>query len=284
VGLELEPHTAQLTRRDSAFYALSVGLGADPMDEAQLRFVDFTRDLVALPSMATVLAVSRTPLRDPEYGADYTKAVHGEIAVTFDRPLPVEGRLDGRARVTGIVDKGPGRGALVYTERTLSDAESGARIATIASTTFLRGDGGCGAPSGPVREPHPMPDTPPQHVVDLPTRPEQALYYRLNGDENALHSDPAAAARAGFPRPILHGLCTFGVVCHAIVRALCGYDPTRVRAIEARFSAPLYPGETIRTEIWNDGSFRARLIERDALVVNNGHAVVIPSRSEGPPR
>lgn len=228
--------------------------------------------MVALPSLATVLAVTRTPLADPAYGADYRRAVHGEIALTLHRPLPVEGKLEGRGRIAGIVDKGPGRGALVYAERTLSTAGEG--IATIASTTFLRGDGGFGGPSGPVRAPHELPSSPPARFVDLPTRPEQALYYRFNGDENPLHADPAAAAHAGFPRPILHGLCTFGVVCHAVVRTLCGYDPARLRALEARFSAPVFPGETIRTELWDDGSFRARVVEREAIVVTNGRAVV----------
>jgi len=244
------------------------------MDEAQLAFVDFNRELVALPSMATVIAQPDSPLSNPAFGADYARAVHGEVSVVLHRPLPVEGALAGSGRVVGIVDKGPGRGALVYTERSVSDAASGERLATIASTTFLRGDGGFGGPSGPVREPHPLPEGTPDCSVDLPTRPEQALYYRFNGDENPLHADPAAAARAGFPRPILHGLCTFGVVCHALVRALCDYNPARLHALEARFSAPVYPGETIRTEIWNDGSFRARVLERDTIVVNNGKAEV----------
>ena len=271
--LELPPYTETLTKRRTAFYALSVGMGENPMDEGQLKFVDFTRNLVALPSMATILGAARSPLSDPAYGADYTKAVNGEASVTLHRPLPVEGVITGTARITGIVDKGPGRGALVYMERIVSDA-SGARLATVGSTTFLRGDGGCGAPDGPVREPHVLPMTPPGASLDLPTRPEQALYYRFNGDENPLHADPAAASRAGFARPILHGLGTFGIVCHALVRTLCDYDPARLRALEARFSAPVFPGETIRTEIWNDGSFRARVVERDAIVVNNGRAVV----------
>jgi acyl dehydratase len=271
--LELPPYVEQLTKRHTAFYALSVGLGENPMDEAQLAFVDFMRKLVALPSMATILGAARSPLSDPAYGADYTQAVNGEASVTLHRPLPVEGEITGTTRITGIVDKGRARGALVYSERTLRDG-AGIPIATVGATTFLRGDGGCGAPDGPVREPHVLPSTVPDRSVDLPTRPEQALYYRFNGDENPLHADPAGASRAGFPRPILHGLCTFGVVCHALVRVLCDYDPSRLRELEARFSAPVFPGETIRTEIWNDGSFRARVVERDVVVVTNGRAQV----------
>ena len=117
--------------------------------------------------------------------------------------------------------------------------------------------------------------TPPDASIDLPTRPEQALYYRLNGDDNPLHSDPEIAARAGFPRPILHGLCTLGVVCHALVRTLCGYEAARLRQMDLRFSAPVFPGETIRTEIWREGgAFRARVVERDVVVVNNGRVVL----------
>jgi acyl dehydratase len=120
----------------------------------------------------------------------------------------------------------------------------------------------------------PAPEGVADHVVDLPTRPEQALYYRLNGDDNPLHADPVVAAKAGFARPILHGLCTLGVVTHAVLRALCGYDTRRLKALDLRFSAPVYPGETIRTEIWNDGGFRARVVERDVIVVNNGKVLV----------
>ena len=119
-----------------------------------------------------------------------------------------------------------------------------------------------------------MPTHEPDLVVDLPTRPEQALYYRLNGDDNPLHSDPRAAARAGFPRPILHGLCTMGVVCHALLRALGEYDAGAMRDVRLRFASPVYPGETVRTEMWRDGSVRARVIERDTVVVNNGMVVL----------
>ena len=114
----------------------------------------------------------------------------------------------------------------------------------------------------------------PDYVVDLPTRPEQALYYRLNGDDNPLHSDPATAAKARFARPILHGLCTLGVVTHAILRRLADYRAAALRSLDLRFSSPVFPGETIRTEIWRSGAFRARLVERDVIVVNNGFARV----------
>lgn len=258
-----------LTRQGTCFYALSVGLGQDPMDERQLDFVDHHRDLKAMPSMAVVLCHPGFWLKDPRTGVDAVRVVHGEQAIELHRTLPVDAELIGRTRVTGIVDKGAGKGALLYSEKQVRDT-SGTLYATTRSTSFLRGDGGFGGPAGPVKPPHAMPDTAPDLTIDLPTRPEQALYYRLNGDDNPLHADPALAAKAGFPRPILHGLCTLGVVTHALLRALFDYRADALRELALRFSAPVYPGETIRTEIWRSGAFRARVVERDAIVVNNG--------------
>lgn len=263
-----------LRRHDTMLYAVSVGLGQDPMDEGQLRFTD-ERKLVALPSMAVVLGYPGFWLGSPDTGVDAVKLVHGEQGIVLHRPLPVDGALIGRTRITGIIDKGPGKGALLYSERDVLDADTGALIATNTITTFLRGDGGIGGPGAPARPVHPIPERAPDETVTLATRPEQALIYRLNGDLNPLHSDPAVAAKAGFPRPILHGLCTFGVVCHALVKALCGYDPARLKSMDVRFSAPVFPGETIVTEIWRaEGAFRAKAAERDVVVVNNGRAVV----------
>jgi acyl dehydratase len=179
--------------------------------------------------------------------------------------------------VVEIVDKGPGKGAIVYSERLLSDQATGERIATIVQTTFCRGDGGFGGPPREQRPVHPIPDRAPDLVCDLPTRPETALIYRLSADRNPLHADPAVAQAAGFPRPILHGLATFAVAGHAVLKTVCGYDPARLTAIAGRFSAPVFPGETIRTEMWCDGpvvSFRARVVERDVVALNNGRAEI----------
>lgn len=258
--------------RDAVFYALSVGLGQDPLDERQLDFVDRHRALRALPSMAVVLGHPGFWLGNPATGVDAVRIVHGEQSLTLHHPLPVEGEIVARTRVTGLVDKGEGKGALLYSEKELRDAD-GTLLAVTGSTTFLRGDGGFGGPPGPVKPPNPMPETPPDTVLDLPTRPEQALYYRLNGDDNPLHANPAVAAKAGFPRPILHGLCTLGVVAHALLRVLGNYEASSMKNLSLRFSAPVYPGETIRTEIWRNGAFRARVVERDVVVVNNGAAV-----------
>ncbi len=265
-----------LSVRDTILYALSVGLGADPIDPDQLRFV-YEDGLLALPTMAVVLAYSGFWLGRLDTGVDRVKVVHGEQGFRIHKPLPIEGRLVGRTRVTGLVDKGPETGALLYTERLVTDA-SGERVCTLEQTTVLRGDGGCGGTTGPAKVPHPMPDRTPEIFVDLPTLPSQALIYRLNGDRNPLHASPAVAAKAGFPKPILHGLATFGVVGHALLKGVCAYRPDRLRSMDGRFSAPVYPGETIRTEIWREAdgiaAFRARALERDQVVLTNGRAEI----------
>jgi len=259
-----------LTRRETAFYALSVGLGQDPRDERQLRYVDYSRDLLALPSMALVLAHPGFWLADPRSGVDPTQVVHGEQELTLHAPLPVEGALLSETSIVGLVDKGEGQGALLYTRKRLTDVGNGRLVASTLNTTFIRGGGGFGGSTTPIGTSRPRPEGTPDFVVDLPTRPEQALYYRMNGDDNPLHADPAVAARAGFPGPILHGLCTFGVVCHALLKSLADYQAQQLKTMALRFSAPVYPGETIRCEIWRDGSFQARVVERDVLVVGNG--------------
>jgi acyl dehydratase len=268
----------RLTPRDAVFYALSVGYGQDPLDARQLDFVDADRALRAVPTQSVVLAHPGFWVADPRTGIDALRVVHGEQGIVMHRPLPVEGEVIGRTRITGLVDKGPGRGALMYSQKEVLDAQTGDLLATTRSTTFLRGDGGFGGPSGPVEPPHILPDTPPDIVVAMPTRAEQALYYRLNGDDNPLHADPVIAAKAGFPRPILHGLCTLGIVGHALLRTLGDYDDARFRELAMRFSAPVYPGETIEVEIWKDGSFRARAPERNVVVVNNGYAAFAGGR------
>jgi acyl dehydratase len=191
--------------------------------------------------------------------------------------LPAAATVIGRTRVKEIFDKGEGKGALLFSERDVIDQSSGEKLCTLTSTTFLRGEGGFGGPQGPTPEPHPLPDRAPDRAVDMPTLPQAALIYRLSGDPNPLHADPKVAAAAGFPRPILHGLCTFGVAGRAVLRTCCGNDPARLKTMQLRFSAPVFPGETIRTEIWQDGntlSFRARVAERDLVVLSNGRATI----------
>lgn len=266
------------SRRDVLIYALGIGLGFDPVDERQLPFVT-DENLRVFPTMAAILAYPGLWIRESDTGLDWEHALHSEQGMEFLRPLPVEGEIEAQTQVVGIVDKGPGKGALIYTERKGVDRESGEVCFKVSHTTFARGDGGYGGPSDPARLPHSVPDCAPDMVLDLPTLPQQALLYRLNGDPNPHNADPKAAQAAGFPRPILHGLCTYGVAAHAILRGCCDYDPNGLLALDVRLAAPVFPGETIRTEIWRKGgdpaiAFRSRVVERDTLVLNNGRAVL----------
>ena len=264
------PHT----KRDTMLYALGLGFGVDPLDEKQLRFV-YEKNLLALPTMTVVLGAPGSWLR--ETGCDYTKLLHGEQGIRMHRPVPVEGTLIGRTKVVGVVDKGPGKGALVYTTRALTDAATGALVCEQESTSFLRGDGGLGGPAGPTKPVHELPSRAPEKTVDIATLPQQALIYRLSGDYNPLHSDPAVGRAAGFKMPILHGLCTYGICGHAVLKAYCDYDPARFKSFALRFTSPVMPGETIRTEMWKDGnvvSFRATVVERNVVAVNNGRAEI----------
>jgi len=245
------------------------------MNEDELAFV-YEKNLKVLPTMATVLGYGGSWAR--EAGIDQVKVVNGEQGFTLHRPLKPEGTLVGQTRILEVVDKGAGKGALIFSERRVTDKATGDLIATISQTAFCRGDGGFGGPPRAAPTPtHPIPTRAPDIVCDLPTRPEAALIYRLSGDYNPLHAEPAFARAAGFERPILHGLATFGVSGHALLKTLCGYDPNRLVSFGCRFSAPVFPGETIRTEMWRDGSvvsFRARVVERDAVAINNGRAEV----------
>lgn len=261
--------------KDCILYALGLGLGQDPTDAQQLAFV-YEKDLKVLPTFPVVQGYSAYTFR-PELGITWTHVVHGEHAVHVHAPIPTQGTVVGRSRILDVVDKGEGRGALIYSERKIVDKASGTLLATINQTTFCRADGGFGGEKRGAPATHQIPERAPDIVCDLPTRPEMALIYRLSGDVNPLHADPAFARAGGYPRPILHGLATFGVAGHALLKCVCGYDPARLTAMACRFSAPVFPGETIRTEIWREGavaSFRARVVERDVIAINNGRAEV----------
>ena len=264
--------------KDTMLYGLGVGLGMDPLDEAQLRFV-YEKDLRALPTMAAVLGHPGFWAREPGTGLDWVRILHGEQSLIFHHTLPPEGVIRSKSRITRIVDKGADKGALLFLEREGVDTASGRSLFTARQTIFARGDGGFGGAEVQTPPPHPIPEREPEEVCDLPTLPQAALIYRLSGDDNPLHADPAVAAQAGYEAPILHGLCTFGVAGHALLKTCCGYDPARMKSIQVRFSAPVYPGETPRTEMWRDGpvvSFRTRSVERNLVVLNNGRAEVGP--------
>ncbi len=276
MALAIPPVEQVYGAKDCILYALGVGLGQDPMNEDELPFV-YEKNLKVLPTMATVLGYSGPWARAPDTGIDWIKVVNGEQGFILHRPLAGQGAVAGRTRMVEVIDKGRGKGALILTERKVTDKATGAVIATVTQTIFCRGDGGFGGPPRAAPKPHPIPARAPDAVCDFATRPEMALIYRLSGDLNPLHAEPAAAKAAGFARPILHGLGTFGVCGHAVLKTMCAYDPARLVAFAGRFSAPVFPGETIRTEMWRDGavvSFRARVVERDVLAIDNGRAEV----------
>ncbi|HEY5106271.1 MAG TPA: MaoC/PaaZ C-terminal domain-containing protein [Caulobacteraceae bacterium] len=269
--------------KDVMLYGLGIGLGADPMDEKELAFV-YERGLKVVPTAATVLAAgsrarAEAPPNPPGHRAsqiNYLMVVHGEQKVELHRPLPPTGTFTAQSRTIGAFDKGKDKGAVIYNETTWTN-EAGEKVATLTGSTFARGDGGFGGPSEGAPEPHQTPSRAPDLSLDFATRPDQALLYRLNGDRNPLHSDPESARRSGFPRPILHGLCTYGITCRAILKGITDYDPDVILSHEARFSAPVIPGDTITVDMWLDGkviSFTARVQARGATVIKNGKTVL----------
>jgi acyl dehydratase len=276
--LPFEDIEQTIKARDVILYALGVGAGANPLDERELRFV-YEENLHALPTMAAVLcSPGFSWYQNPRNGIDWKRLLHGEQSIEIYSPLPTSGVIVGRTRVTEVIDRGEEKGALMTVERTLTDQASGGRLAKATAVMVLRGNGGFGGPSGPIAAPHVMPVRPPDLSITTATLPQAALIYRLSGDLNPLHVDPKVATAGGFKKPILHGLCTFGVVGRALIAGACDFDPTRLRTMRARFTSPTYPGETIRTDIWADGetvSFRATVVERDVVVLNNGCATAV---------
>ena len=261
--------------RETMLYALGIGMGADPLNHDELPFVFEQPALKTVPTMASVL--TRVALLK-DCGYDYTKVVHGEQRLVLHRSLPPQGELIASARVTEAYDKGAGKGALIYTEVAARSAADGQPMFTLLSSTFARGDGGFGGPAGSGPAPHVLPERSPDATVTLQTRKDQALFYRLNGDRNPLHADPDLAKRVGFPVPILHGLCTYGIACRAVLQEVAAYDHARIVGFDARFSAPVYPGEAIATDLWVDGkvvSFRCRIPTREnVVVISNGRCIL----------
>ena len=271
---DFSPIEQEYNSRDTILYALGIGVGADPIDGQQLRFV-YEEGLRALPTMATVLGSPGFFLRDPRSGVDWEKVVHGEQGLVVQQSLPACGRIVTTNRVDKVVDKGVGRGALVYVERRTRDAATDQLLCVATSTYFCKADGGFGGAAGPVSIPHAVLNSGRSLGVRSPTLPQAALIYRLSGDTNPIHADPETARAAGFARPILHGLCTYGIAGFALVRLLCDGDPGRFRRLDARFTRPVFPGETIETRVWPEGDgkagFRCRVVERDVQAIDNGY-------------
>ena len=281
-----EPVRQHYGERDTMLYALSLGLGSDPLSDAALPFFyeGAPGGLRALPSQAVVLGYPGFWAREADTGIDWVKLLHGEQRMRLHRPLPASADVVGHNRITHLTDKGEGKGAIMVTERRLETA-GGELLATVQQVSFLRGDGGYslldgGQPSdAPLAPLRPTPeDRAPDFTDTQAIRPEAALLYRLMGDYNPLHADPAVARKAGFERPILHGLASYGLVAHAVLRQCCDHNPARLKALDIRFAAPVYPGETLVTEIWRTPGqplqlqLRARVLERDKVVLSHGFA------------
>ena len=255
--------------RDSLLYALATGMGASAA-AAELPFVWEERQRV-LPSMATMLSFDDSWLEAG--GIELKHVVHGALDLRFRAPLAPSGAVLAETRITGLDDKGVGRGGLVFTETVLTQA--GRAAASVQSTMFVRGAGGFGGKQGAQPDPLPQAEGAPDVAAEVETALNQALLFRLLGDRNPLHVDPALASQAGFDRPILHGACTFGIACAEVLRRFCGHDPARMTRLAARFAGPLYPGETLRFAFWRVAggvAFRAEAAERNATVLDNGFA------------
>ncbi|HEY0936447.1 MAG TPA: MaoC/PaaZ C-terminal domain-containing protein [Trebonia sp.] len=247
VGVPSEPQLRSWDSKDALLYAVGVGAGlGDPLQELEFTTENSEgTEQQVLPTFGVLVAQTQAGRNLGDF--DRALLVHAEQYVELHRPLPVAGTVRTTSTVTGIYDKGSG--ALVVTENVAVDAESGEPLVTSRGSTFIRGEGGFGGPRG-TDPPWERPDRAPDYQEVRETRPEQALIYRLSGDRNPLHVDPKFAARGGFGRPILHGLCTYGVTGRALLRAVCDGDPARFRSMAGRFSRPVLPGEPLTVSIW----------------------------------
>jgi len=268
--------------KDVMLYALGVGMGRDPLDEKELPFVYENNGLKVVPTFASVIGRGEAPperQRMPQKSQiNFAMVVDGERRITFHKPLPPKCEVVSDERMLAILDKGEGKGAVLVQERATREAKSGDRLFTIITSIFARGDGGFGGSpeGGPAL--HILPERAPDLVKECDTRADQALLYALSGDRNPLHRDPNFAKMVGFPRPILHGLCSYGTACRAVLSTLAEYQPERIKQFDVRFSKPVFPGETLVVEMWKDGgtiSYRASIKERPGTVVlNNGLCLV----------
>ena len=277
---KFEEKIQEYSRRDTMFYALSLGFGTDPLDEWQLEHVLEDR-LRAFPTMALVLAHPGPWTALPETGVNRKGVVHGEQILTIHRRLPATARVKSTNRVTAVVDKGPTKGAVIQTEREIYEAETGHLLATLGGTTFCRRDGGFDSTGqntfgSPREEASDSPKREPDVVAHVGTSTQAALLYRLNGDYNPIHSDPEAARESGFERPIVHGLLTFGLAARLLEQT---FAPLALGSIRARFAATMFPGETLMLRIWRDTDnivwFSGTCKERDVDVLSKGQAIMI---------
>jgi acyl dehydratase len=270
LSIEEPARTFSWSDRETILYALAIGMGNDPDNGDELPFV-YEKNLKAIPTLATVVAWGAN-IGPERLGLNRARTVHGEESITWHRPIPATGSVVASSRVVAAYDKGE-KGAVVEREMQLRDAD-GTLLVSLIRTAFARGDGGFGGPSE-TPPPHQVPMRAADLVLEFATRAEQALLYRLCGDRNPLHADPAVAKAGGFPRTILHGLCTYGICCRAILQAYCRFEPERMKSLSARFSAPVLPGDRIAVHLWKDHdivSFEATVPARDVTVIKSGRS------------
>jgi acyl dehydratase len=268
VGMTWDAGNTTWTSADTLLYAVALGAGADdPVDELEFTTENSTAaEQQVLPTFAAML---RGPVSGPSSG-DFplSKVLHAEQSVTLFGPLTPSGTATVSGRLAGIYDKDPN--AFIVTESSIADAASGAPLAKVTTTIFVRGEGGFGGDSGPSST-WSRPDRDPDHVVEYKTRPNQALLYRLTGDRNPLHSDPSLAAGVGYPRPILHGMCTWGFSARALLHRVADSDPAAFGAFSARFSSPVQPRDTLTDAIWVNGETAAfQTLVGDRVVLDRG--------------
>jgi acyl dehydratase len=267
------------TSKDALLYALGVGAGAEDPTGAELEFTTENSrgvDQKVLPTFAVIIGGAGGGAR--RVGSfNPAMLVDAGRKIELLKPIPVEGKIRSRGRLVGVYDKGSG--ALLASESESVDAETGEPLLRLASNAFIRGEGGFGGDRGPSGEENTPPDREPDHVVTYATRSDQALLYRLSGDRNPLHSDPEFAKSAGFPKPILHGLCTYGFTGRALLHALCGSDPSRFKSMEGRFSKPVFPGESLTVRMWVESNRAVFTTESSSgqVVIDRGACEFLPA-------
>ncbi len=271
--------------RDALLYNVAIGMGRDPLDAKELPYVCETIGKKVLPTAASVLTKPSNTGGAAAFSnglimimgkMNFALMLHGEQRLVVHQPLPQSADTLISNRIIGVYDKGAGKGALVVSE-TVVKLANGSPLYTMGHTLFFRGDGGFGGSADGAPVPHAIPERKPDAVCEMPGRTDQAILYALCGDRNPLHRDPKFAAMAKFEKPILHGLCSYGIACHAVVKTMLDYDQTKITGFDVRFSAPVYPGETQIVEMWKDGnviSFRVRIKERDIISINNGRCTI----------
>jgi acyl dehydratase len=271
LDLREENQSMRWDDRDVMLYALAIGMGGPP---AELPFV-YEKNLRVMPTFLTVAAWGKRPLR--RSGINYLRMLHASQTMTWHAPVPVDGRVIVDSRISDVFDKGPDHGALIVTETLVREEKSGELISSYYASILARADGGFGGPRDGAPEGHAVPDRAPDVSLDYQTKGNQALLYRLCCDRNPMHADPAVAAKGGFQQPVLHGLCTYGMACRAVLATYADYDTNRIRSHDARFAAPVFPGDVVTFDLWRDGaiiSFEGRVKARNAKVITNGKTVL----------